>query len=383
MIKVLELFGGIGACTKALEKLDIEHELVDYVEIDKYAVMSFNAIHGTDFKPQDIQKWDKDIEVDLIMHGSPCQDFSLAGHNRGGDEGSKTRSSLMYETLRIVDKLRPKYVIWENVKNLLGKKHKHNFYNYLDRMWDMGYRNYYQVLNSKDYGIPQNRKRIFTVSIRKDIDKKFSFPKKQELKLSLRDLKETDVDEKYYLSEKTIEYISARGTKNFQNRDSRINLDIARPLTSTMQKMHRAGSDNYISDVLPNNFDLSIPIKVANKKGYEDAHEGDSVNFERPNSTTRRERVGVGIAQCLMTKPVLGVVEKDLRIRRLTPLECFRLMGFDDEDYWKASQVNSDTQLYKQTGNSIVVNVLEQILTNLLIQPESEIEGQMSIFDYL
>ena len=111
MIKVLELFGGIGACTKALERLGIEHEVADYVEIDKYAVKSFNAIHGTNFEPQDITKWDKNIDVDLIMHGSPCQDFSVAGKQAGGDKDSGTRSSLMYETLRIVEKLKPKYVM--------------------------------------------------------------------------------------------------------------------------------------------------------------------------------------------------------------------------------------------------------------------------------
>lgn len=158
-LKVLELFAGIGACSKALERLNIPHEIVDAVEIDKYAIQSFNAIHGTNFEPQDITTWDKDIEVDLIMHGSPCQDFSLAGKQAGGDKDSGTRSSLMYETIRIVDKLKPKYVIWENVKNLLSKKHIHNFNAYLETMEQLGYTNYYQVLNSKDHGIPQSRER--------------------------------------------------------------------------------------------------------------------------------------------------------------------------------------------------------------------------------
>ena len=118
-LKVIELFGGIGACTKAMKRLGVEVEVVDYVEIDKHACASYNAINGTNFEPQDVSLWDKDVEVDLIMHGSPCQDFSIAGKQAGGNEGSGTRSSLMYETLRIVRKLMPKYVIWENVKNLL------------------------------------------------------------------------------------------------------------------------------------------------------------------------------------------------------------------------------------------------------------------------
>ena len=164
-LRIMECFGGIGACSKALERLGIDFEIVDYVEIDKYAVASFNAIHGTNFEPQDICTWDKDIDVDLIMHGSPCQDFSIAGKQAGGDKGSDTRSSLMYETIRIVEKLKPKYIIWENVKNMLSKNHVHNFYNYLDKMTELGYRNYFEVLNAKDYGIPQNRERVFTISI--------------------------------------------------------------------------------------------------------------------------------------------------------------------------------------------------------------------------
>ena len=121
-LKVIELFGGIGAPRQALQKLGIDFEVVDYVEIDKYAVKSYNAIYNENYEPQDITQWDKDIEVDLIMHGSPCQDFSLAGKQAGGDEGTGTRSSLMYETIRIVEKLKPKFVIWENVKNLLSVK---------------------------------------------------------------------------------------------------------------------------------------------------------------------------------------------------------------------------------------------------------------------
>ena len=208
-VKTLELFGGIGAVRKALIRQNIPHKVVDYVEIDEFAVKSYNAVYGTNFEPQDISKWDKDIDVDFIMHGSPCQDFSIAGLQKGGDEGSGTRSSLMYETLRIVKKLNPQLVIWENVKNLISDKHYHNFRKYLNIMDEFGYNNYHQVLNAKDYGIPQNRERIFTVSIRKDIDhKQFYFPEKQPLHIRLKDLLETNVDEKYYLSDEKISSIS-------------------------------------------------------------------------------------------------------------------------------------------------------------------------------
>ena len=381
-LKVLELFGGIGACSKALRKLGIDYELIDYVEINKYAVKSFNAINNTNFETQDICQWNKNVEVDLIMHGSPCQDFSLSGANLGGDEGSGTRSSLMYETIRIVEKLRPKYVIWENVKNLLSKKHIHNFEKYLIRLNDLGYTNSYQVLNSKDYGIPQNRERVFTISVLNG--NKFKFPQKKELKLILKDLLEKNVDAKYYLSEKMIRYISAIGTGTFKNPNCRINLAIARPLTTDPNK--RAGTTNYISEDLPDNYDLRniFYIKEATKKGYAEAHDGDGVYINRPHQ--KRGVVQKGMIQTLKTGCDVGVVLKEdkIKIRRLTPLEYWRLMGFDDLDFGKAKEINSDTQLYKQAGNSIVVNVLEAILKNLLIDKQYERENkQLTLFDFL
>ena len=200
-VKVLELFGGIGACTQAFKRVGVPFEVVDYVEIDKYACKSYNAINGTDFKPQDICEWDKDIKVDFIMHGSPCQDFSVAGKGLGGDEGSGTRSSLMYETIRIVEKLKPKYVLWENVKNVTGKKHRHNFDKYLVSLQQLGYNNYWQIMNAKDYGIPQNRERVFVLSIRRDIDNGYEFPEPFPLQLRLKDMLDDDVDESFYISD--------------------------------------------------------------------------------------------------------------------------------------------------------------------------------------
>ena len=349
MIKILELFGGIGACSSALTRLGIEYEIADYVEIDKYAVKSYNAIHGTNFEPQDITTWDKDIKVDLIMHGSPCQDFSLAGKQAGGDKDSGTRSSLMYETIRIVKKLKPKYVIWENVKNLLSKKHRHNFDAYLQTMEQLGYTNYYQVLNAKDYGIPQNRERVFTISIKKDINKIFTFPQKQELQLKLKDMLEDEVDEKYYLSNSQIEYLEygKYNASKVSNKIKQTETGIC-PTLDTMQGGNRQPF---------------IRVKNATKKGYLEAYEGDGVYT---NVSTKRGTVQKEMMQTLTTFQDKGVVMNDLRIRKLSPLECWRLMGFDDEDFEKASQVNSNTQLYKQAGNSIVVNVLMAIFKELI-----------------
>ena len=166
-MKIIELFAGIGACSKALTNLGIEHEIIDAVEIDKYAIKSFNAVHGTNFEPQDITKWDKDIDVDLIIGGFPCQDISVAGKQAGIVKG-ETRSGLMYEMMRIIEKLKPKYVIAENVKNIVSHKHKPQLEEYLCFLGEQGYKVTMDILNAKDYGIPQSRERIFIVGVRDD-----------------------------------------------------------------------------------------------------------------------------------------------------------------------------------------------------------------------
>ena len=316
-LQVLELFGGIGACSKALERLGIDYEIADYVEIDKYAVKSFNAIHGTNFEPQDICEWDKDIEVDLIMHGSPCQDFSISGKQQGGDEGSGTRSSLMYETIRIVEKLNPKYVIWENVKNIISKKHKHNYDNYCNRMSELGYINYGQVLNAKDYGIPQNRERVFTISIRKDLNQTFEFPQKQELKLRLKDMLEDKVDEKYYLSEKALNYVLDMndvqiGTKwEGSTSNGSLNKPIAMTIGCRSAANQRVGITNYIIDNYEGEMtvkEAKLRIKNATKTGYLEAKDGDGVYIVTSN---KRGTVQPQMIQTITTRQDLGVVVKD------------------------------------------------------------------------
>ena len=362
-MKILELFAGIGACSKALKKLGIDIEIVDAVEIDKYAMASFNAIHNTNFETQDITTWNKDLkDIDLITHGSPCQDFSVAGKQAGGDLGSGTRSSLMYETIRIVGQVRPKYVLWENVKNILSKKHKHNFDAYIETMNVLGYNSYYQVLNAKDYGIPQNRERVYTISIRKDIDAgTFKFPEKEELKLKLKDMLENEVDEKYYLSDKMQDYVldfygKQKGTAWEGRADEEmLNTDVAHAIgVRSAGGNQRAGVSNFVIDGLddeikvkdlkikmketinksakhqqdlvqteddicrtipagthgstPHLLKTIIKIKNATKKGYDEAVDGDSINLQYPESKTRRGRVGHQVSQTIMANDSMGVV---------------------------------------------------------------------------
>ena len=340
-MRILELFAGIGACSKALKRLGIDTEIVDAVENDKFAIASFNAIHNTNFEVQDITTYNKDLrDIDLITHGSPCQDFSVAGKQAGGDLGSGTRSSLMYETIRIVGQIRPKYVLWENVKNILSKKHKHNFDAYIETMNVLGYNSYYQVLNAKDYGIPQNRERVYTISIRKDIDKgTFTFPKKEELKLRLKDMLEDEVEEKYYLSDKTIQ-----GLKIQEKIKNKPNFVEGKKIINTIDT--KVGDRTHSSPYLRENKCIQVgklDIKEHDciKRVY--SKEGISPTLTDMQGGNRQPKVIIGSTQRHAAISEDGIVPTltsamgiggghvpmhnyDHKIRKLTPKECWRLM---------------------------------------------------------
>lgn len=171
-IKLLELFGGIGAPRKALENIGYDIKSIDYVEIIPYAVQAYNQIFDNNYKPQNVLDWN--LNVDVLVHGSPCQDFSKAGKN----DISTGRSILYERTLEIIEKQlspKPKVVIWENVPGLLSKKHFQHFQHYLDEMEKIGYNTFYEIINALDFGLPQNRKRVYVISIRKDFDVYFNF----------------------------------------------------------------------------------------------------------------------------------------------------------------------------------------------------------------
>ena len=374
-LKVLSLFSGIGAFEKALEREKIPHEVVAYCEIDKYASKSYSTIHNI---PESLNLGDiskvatSDIpEYDLVTYGFPCQDISVAGLQKGIKAG-ETRSGLLYEALRIIEAKKPKYAIAENVKNLVGKRFKGDFEQLLELLDNMGYNSYWQVLNAKDYGIPQNRERVFIISIRKDIDNGcFVFPNTIPLETRMRDYLEDEVDEKYYLKDTKDFFIrhsleqEAKGNGFRFSPHIKKNAEIAATITT------KAGSrmdDNYVLDI---------------------DYPGASFNFEKKNmdKVVKLIRIGNiygdhhgtgyagnvwdtnGLCPTLMTMQGGGrqpMIINNLRIRKLTPKECFRLMGFDDNDVDKCSNVGmSNTQLYKQAGNSIVVNVLQAIFREL------------------
>lgn len=602
-LRLIELFAGIGSQTQALTNIGIAHKVVAISEIDKYAIQSYEAMHGKANNLGDIRKIEELPDADLWTYSFPCQDISVAGKGAGIKEG--TRSGLLFEVERLLRVASekgtlPKYLLLENVKNLVSKKFKADFDKWLDFLAELGYTNYWKVLNAKDYGIPQNRERVFCVSIRGE-HKPFAFPKPKELTIRLRDMIDEMVEEKFYLKENTIRSI-LRSTFNSRRdsirpgdglantllaRDWRgpqcvqvgevvgekwdkmhdiskrvyepdgiaptvhcqqggntelkiaedfvlgglqkhqtprtdgisptlteamgkgggqtpIIIDTAEPkerfykqafetlkeneckvgdtIDAFNKKVNKSGvcptlttrpegfktailpvvgamrgrnpedpsdrtagvpteqrleinekglcnalttvqKDNlvieedkqdYVSrrynefieengyvpemfvaynkteikDVAPTltgqcsspsgssavlKLETPVKVNVANKKGYEEANPGDYVNITYPGSKTKRGRVGNGVAHTLTCGDGNAVITENVRIRKLTPRECLRLMGWKDEQIDKivAAKI-SGTQQYRQAGNGIVVQVLEAIFKALFLAEENE-----------
>lgn len=386
-IKVFEAFAGIGTQRMALERSGIDHEIVAISEIDKYALASYEAIHGPTKNLGDISKIDiKDVpDHDLFIYSFPCTDISLAGQQRGLEKGSGTRSSLLWECERIIEAKRPKYLLMENVKNLASKRFKGHFNSWLDLLEDLGYTNYWEILNAKDYGIPQNRERVFCISIHGQ-EESFSFPDKKELTIFLKDLLEEEVEEKYFLTEKQIAKIEFKPNKD--KPQAEIN-QIGRNKVSKRNNPNtfRVYDQNHVAPTIGTYGggnrepmileEKEMLIKNATKQGYLKAEPGDGIDLNYPNSTTRRGRVQSKIMHTLDTADTKGVLVNGnhgdrLKVRKLTPKECWRLMGIEDKEFEKVQSKFSNAQLYKHAGNAIVVNVLEGIFKNLFKENRSE-----------
>lgn len=537
-LRLIELFAGIGSQTQALKNVGVPHTVVAISEIDKNAIKSYTALHGETVNLGDIKEIRELPEADFWTYSFPCQDISVAGHGAGIKEG--TRSGLLLEVERLLKVAAgkgtlPKYLLLENVKNLVSKKFKADFDSWLSFLSSLGYTNYWQVLNAKDYGIPQHRERVFCVSIRGE-HKPFIIPEKRELTLRLKDMIDEHVDERYYLKESTIRSIV---TSKFNSRRDSIRrpsdyayclrardcyepqcVQIGEVVGDKWEKMHEmsrrvfqpdglsptvhcAGGGNtelkiaedfvlgglqehqvprtdgvsptlteamgkgggqtpiivamrgrnpdnpsdrtpgiplrqrlevnekglcnalttvqkdnlvmdadYVSrkygefidekgyipemfvaynkqevhDVAPTltgqcscpsgssavlKLEKPIKVKVATKQGYEEATSGDYVNITFPSSKTKRGRVGKGVAQTLTCGDGNAVITENVRIRKLTPRECLRLMGWTDEQIDKIESAKvSSTQQYRQAGNGIVVQVLEAIFKALFLGAE-------------
>jgi len=446
MIKVGSDFSGVGAFNQALMRLGIEYKEVFACDMDKYARQTFIHNYGEpEYYPKNVYEREIPSEsLDIYMTSPPCQAFSLAGKRLGKED---KRGILFFNSYEFIQVNKPRYFIFENVKGLLSDDEGKTFQEWVNMLGgksvngvpiifpyedSVPYHLYWKVLNAKDYGVPQNRERVFLIGIRDDSDNTFRFPIEEHLTKKLKDVLDEDVDDKYFLSYQSIERIcNSKFKQDFKDE----NTNASGCLTAGYYKIPSDG--NYLK------------IKSATSKGYEEATEGDTINLYNPNSETRRGRVGKGVAQTLDTGCQQGVIlgytrdakgkvvsrniweqagtihassgsggntdqfvmqynDKRLnetiaknklqegeikvldtynktihdecptlkkhhaengdrklwdgyKIRRLTPRECFRLMDFPDTFTWPVS----DSQAYKQAGNSIVVAVLEKIINKL------------------
>ena len=360
-LKVGSDFSGVGAFDQALIRLGINYETIFACDMDKYARQTFIENYGEPkYYPENV--YDREIpkeSVDIYMTSPPCQAFSIAGKRKGETE---ERGVLFYNSHEFILKNKPRYFIFENVKGLISDDNGRTFQRWIDYLsksvngqpvifqheQSANYHVYYKVLNSKDYGVPQNRERIFIIGIRDDEDNNFLFPPKEHLTKRLKDILEDDVDEKYFLSDAAIKSIILNDN-NLQK--SKVNPEVASALQTPGNACGVYKGMTAIN---------VLKVKSATKRGFEIANEGDSINFSQPNSETRRGRVGKKVAQTLETQCNQGIIQD--RIRRLTPRECFRLQDFPDSFKMPCS----DSQMYKQAGNSITVGVLEKIIKRLI-----------------
>lgn len=356
MLKILELFGGIGAPRNALELLAIDIKSIDYVEILPYAVEAYNSMFDNNYKPLSVLNWN--MNVDLLIHGSPCQDFSSAGKN----DLSTGRSILYNRTLEIIENElnpRPKYVIWENVPGLISKKHFHHFEHYLDSMTKLGYVNHWDIISGLDAGIPQNRKRVFVVSIRNDIISDFSF--NNIIKIPFQPLD-------YFLDENPVN----------ENGE----LDIKQPsMIRALENGKVKIAITYTSTIttVPIRWNCSVVFKNFNNFWtIPRSSDGQLINGNYNRIWKLDKYVGTIPVSCI---PKIGKIkDNEIYFRYLSRRECFRLMGFTDEQFDKILLKNIPKNRISQiTGNSIIVQCLMQIFGELFKIPNYDVKIKKSI----
>ena len=377
-MKFLDLFAGIGGFRLGMERAG--HKCVGYCEIDKYARLSYNAIHNTegeiDYK--DITEVTNEEfrklrgKVDVICGGFPCQAFSIAGNQLGFEDA---RGTLFYEIARAAEQIKPRYLFLENVRNLLSHDKGKTFTRMLKILDELGYDAEWQVLNSKNFGVPQNRERVFIVGhlrgectyrvfpIRGE-DKEFNFEPKIKVLGNTKNPNGSSIGTRSIVHDPN--GIVGALTATDYKEPKQIAVPVLTPdRVEKRQNGRRFKTNGEPMFTITTQDRHGVLVKEATKKGYSVAGVGDSINFSHPNSKTRRGRVGKNIANTLLTSDEQGVVLSDYKIRKLTPRECWRLQGFPDWAFDKAQAVNSNSQLYKQAGNSVTVNVIEEIAKRL------------------
>lgn len=372
-MKFIDLFAGIGGFRFGMESAG--HECVAFCEIDKFARASYKAIHNTEgeIELHDItQVTDDEIRaighVDAICGGFPCQAFSIAGHRRGFED---TRGTLFFEVARFASILKPKYLFLENVKGLLNHDKGNTFEVILSALDELGYDVEWQVLNSKDFGVPQNRERVFIIGHLRGERGRKVFPIGGNG--ATIDCEQPKINKVGNIRKKgkpqsgdvvSVDSLAPTFCSTTTQKDP-LKIFLAGNLPGSHEQNGRVYDPNGISPTLNTmqggDRQPKIRVREATKQGYAEASVGDSVNLSHPNSKTRRGRVDEGVANTIVTGDSQGVVTPNFRIRKLTPRECWRLQGFPDWAFDKAQEVNSNSQLYKQAGNSVTVNVIKEI----------------------
>lgn len=418
-IKVIEAFAGYGSQAMALKRAGVNFKTVAIIENDKYASAAYNAVHGETPNFGDITKVNpKELpDCGLFTYSFPCTDVSIAGRGDGINEN--TRSGLLWHCERIIAEKLPETLLCENVKNLISKKHIGGFKKWCHRLESLGYRNYWQVMNAKDYGVPQNRERFFMVSIRGD-HQSFIFPDQQPLDKKLCDTLEEHVDEKYFLSQKAIEGFLKHKDRHDKSGNNfgfkpHIDLDVVANCIGTGQNYRP--TDNFIAvgvrqvgrnpenpksriAGLPteqmlefNNQPWSNCITTVQKDAMVGVIKIGNIHPSKRgmNGNVYRDR---GLCPTITTNKGEGIkiMQGELLfiVRKLTPKECFRLMDVNDADFdkIKSALINkfykgkdkANNQLYKMAGNSIVVACMEQIFTNLYVGVQNKKEYQTLLF---
>ena len=432
-IRLIELFAGVGSQAKALSNLGAGFEHYRVVEFDKYAVASYNAIHGTNFETSDITQItgadlgivDTDKWEYIMTYSFPCQDLSIAGKGAGMGRDSGTRSGLLWEVERLLNEVEelPQVLLMENVPQVISQANIADFHEWQKFLENKGYSNYVDTLNAKNYGVAQNRNRTFMVSILGQWN--YNFPKHIPLTKTMKDYFEDEVDEKYYIKSEKAQKLIQQLVDGGQLKDKincvdgSINEPKIKRVSNCIKARYDAGISNLKSDggmvveckvigQMDNTIDhtfesanrvydkegLSPTINTCGGGGLQPS-EGicnTLTSVQKDNLVLEPKLVGGlgekdwgkqwrqgnrvydadAIAMALNASPVGNaggnshLYKTDYRIRKLTPKECWRLMGFTDTDFEKAEKVNSNSQLYKQAGNSIVVDVLEQIFKQML-----------------
>lgn len=432
----------------ALKRANIDYENVGISEVDKYAIIAYDAVHGKDciipdwsfekkkawlesrnigfdYKKKRNTLRDSEVEplfkacvriknhgdislinpkqlgeIDLFTYSFPCQDISLAGKGKGLTKGSGTRSGLLWECEKIISYCKPRFLLMENVKNLVGKKFKPDFDEWCKELEDLGYTNYWQVMNAKDYGVPQNRERVFMVSILGGGE--FEFPKKEVLRLRLKDVLEDYVDERYYLRKEVCDRftsfpenrmksdeIEILGTTAPNPRDSKGNLVFDKNTRNWVNGIRGiVGALSATDYKQPKQIIVDDKYYLSKKliKGFEERNKANREknngflwipkNLEKDScANALTAHLGFSATDNSIVKNSGDLINK--KIRKLTPLECFRLMGVTDDDFYKIKKAlnetfykgkdKSNSQLYKLAGNSIVVQCMEKIFKNLKV----------------